>query len=258
MRTNKVLILCVSFVLILVAVGLIWSMSGNSGKASAAGDGDVEEQTTGPMEWANTGPMNLGKYIGQVAYNEAEDSYSLQLRGARFPFKASPVMAQQVRLEAKGKDALEKNTALLYGVLGPDVAYATLLINPDEEDEVMPGVIDIARYMRMVNPEKFAGSAYTKPGGRMEESAVKGSQIQSLEDATSQTPIVQIRGPKSGATETRVAILGDGKVVVEGETYEDLYLAADLVGITLLKMLCGSADCPDAAACATGGDCGCG
>ncbi len=30
------------------------------------------------------------------------------------------------------------------------------------------------------------------------------------------------------------------------------------VGITLLKMLCGSSECPDAAACATGGNCGCG
>ncbi len=48
-----------------------------------------------------------------------------------------------------------------------------------------------------------------------------------------------------------------GKVVVEGKTYEELYKAADLICITLLKMLCGSPDCPNAAACATGGDCGC-
>ena len=213
MKSNKVLILCVSFFFVFLAVGLAWLLSGNSGKATAAEDGDVAERTTGPMEWTNTGPMNLGKYIGQVAYNEGEDSYSLQLRGARFPFKASPILAQQVELEAKGENALEKNTALLHGVLGPEVDHVTLLIDPDEEDEVMPGVIDIARYMRMVNPAKFAGFAYTKPGGKMEESVVKGSEIQALKDATSQTPIVQIMGPKSGATDTKVAVVGDGMIV---------------------------------------------
>lgn len=263
MRNKKSIILVSSMLAILVflIVSMIWVMSGNPGRATVEESEWVDraERTTGLMEWQNTGPMNMGKFIGQVAYNEEKDSYSLQLRGARFPFKASPIQAQQVKLEAEGKTVLEKNTSLLYGILGPDVEYATLLINPDEEDEVMPAITDIARYIQMVNSAKFAGVAYTKPGGKLERSVAKGSQIQALDkDATSQTPIVQIKGPKSGATETRVVVVGGGKVIVEGETYEELYKAADLVGITLLKMLCGSSECPDANACATGGSCGCG
>ena len=69
---------------------------------------------------------------------------------------------------------------------------------------------------------------------------------------------ILIKGPKSGAKKTRVSVIGGGKVIVEGKTYEELYKAADLICITLMKMLCGSSDCPDAAACATGGNCGCG
>ena len=92
----------------------------------------------------------------------------------------------------------------------------------------------------------------------MEDAASRGPQIQALKDAKPETPIIQIKGPGSGASKTRVAVLGDGKVVVEGKTYEELNKAAGLLSITLLKMLCGSSDCPDAAACATGGACGCG
>ncbi len=253
-RKSTILVLGASLLFIILAVGMIWLISGSPGDATAS-----EELATGPMEWVSTGPMNMGKFIGQVAYDEEKDSYSLQLRGARFPFKASPIQAQQVKLEAEGKDVLEKNTALLYGIVGPDVSHATLLINPDEEDEVMPAAADIARYIQIVNPEKFAGIAYTKPGGKLENSVKNGSVIQALDkDATSETPVIQIKGPKSGATKTEVTVIGDGKVIVEGKTYEDLYKAAGLVGITLLKMLCGSSECPDASACATGGGCGCG
>ncbi len=258
MNSNTILILAVAFFLIFMAVGLIWVLSGNPGKATAAESGELAGQATGMMDWQNTSPMNVGKFIGQVAYSEEKEMYSLQLRGARFPFKASPILAQEVELDAKGKNTLEKNTALIHTILGPDVSYATLLINPDEEEEVMPAAVDIARYMQMVNSSKFAGVAYTKPGGKMEQSVAKGSQIQAFQDATSMTPIVQIKGPKSGATQTKVSVIGDGKVVVEGKTYEDLYKSAGLVGITLMKMLCGSSDCPDASSCATGGSCGCG
>lgn len=214
---------------------------------------------TGSMLWQGTGPMSLGTFPGQVIYDEEKELYLLELRGARFPFKASPIKAQTVPLEAKGKNALEKNTALLYGVLGEDVMHTTLLINPDEETEVMPAAADIARYMQIVNPSKFNGIAYTKSGGKLKKTVSKGSQIQSLKkDAKSGTPVIQIKGPKSGAEKTRVAVMDDGKVIVEGKTYEELYTAADLLCITLLEMLCGSADCPDPAACASGGDCGCG
>jgi hypothetical protein len=140
----------------------------------------------------------------------------------------------------------------------PKTSHVTLLINPDEEDEVTQVGIEMARYIQMVSSAKFAGVAYTKPGGKVEESVKEGPQIQTLEDATSITPQILIRGPKSGATRTKVSVLGDGKVIVEGKTYEDLYKAAGLVGISLLKMLCGDSDCPDASSCATGGDCGCG
>lgn len=206
----------------------------------------------------NTGPMSLGKFFGQVTYDKEKDYYFLELRGARFPFKSSPIEAQDVLLEAPGKSELEKNTSLLYGILGKEVSHATLLIDPNEEDEVMPAATDLARYIQIANRRKFAGLAYTKPGGKLNRSVVRGSQIQALKDATTKTPIIQIKGPKSGAKNTKVSVIGDGKVVVEGKTYEDLYKAADRICITLIKMLCGSSDCPDAAACATGGDCGCG
>jgi hypothetical protein len=205
-----------------------------------------------------TGPMRLGKFFGQVVYNHEKDLYFLELRGVRFPFKSSPIEAQDVLLEASGKTDLEKNTSLLYGVLGKKVVHATLLIDPNEEDEVMPAVADLARYIQIANRSKFAGIAYTKSGGKLKRSIAKGPQIQALEDATAKTPIVLIKGPKSGAKKTRVVATEGGKVIVEGKTFEDLYKAADRICITLIKMLCGSSDCPDAGACATGGSCGCG
>jgi len=257
-KSNTILILAVSFFLVFLAVGLIWLMSGSPGTATAAEKEDVSERTTGMMEWQNTSPMNMGKFIGQVAYSEEKEMYFLQLRGARFPFKASPILAQEVELDAKGDNILEKNTALLHGILGPKTSHVTLLMNPDEEDEVTSVGIEMARYIQMVNSAKFAGVAYTKAGGKMEQSVKEGLQIQTLEDATTMTPKILIKGPKSGATRTRVSVLGDGKVIVEGKTYEDLYKAAGLVGISLLKMLCGDSDCPDASSCATGGECGCG
>ncbi len=258
MKSNTVLILAVSFFVVFLVVGMVWLTSGSPDEATAAESGDMAEQDTGMMDWQNTSPMNMGKFIGQVAYSEEKEMYSLQLRGARFPFKGSPILAQEVELDAKGKNTLEKNTALLHGILGPETSHVTLLMNPDEEDEATPAAVDIARYIQMVNSAKFAGTAYIKTGGRMEQSVTKGPQIQTLEDATVMTPKILIKGPKSGATKTRVSVLDDGKVIVEGKTYDDLYKAAGLVGISLLKMLCGSSDCPDASSCATGGSCGCG
>jgi hypothetical protein len=205
-----------------------------------------------------TGPMNVGRFFGQVTYDQEKDYYLLELRGVRFPFKRSPIEAQDVLLEAPGKKDVEKNTKLLYGILGKEVSYATLLINPDEEDKVMPAATDIQRYIQIANRKKFGGIAYTKPGGKLKRSVRKGPQIQALKDATSKTPIIQLKGPESGAKKTKVSVLGDGKVIVEGKTYEELNKAADRICITLIKMLCGSSDCPDAAACATGGKCGCG
>ncbi|MBW8041723.1 MAG: hypothetical protein FVQ85_17240 [Planctomycetes bacterium] len=217
-----------------------------------------KEQTAPQEKKLKTGPMNLGKFFGQVTYDQEKGYYFLELRGARFPFKSSPIEAQEVLLEAPGKKDLEKNTSLLYEILGKEVLHTTVLIDPNEEDEVMPAATDIARYIQIANRRKFAGIAYTKPGGKLKRSVVRGSQIQALKDATAKTPIVLIKGPKSGAKKTKVSVIGDGKVIVEGKTYADVYKAADLICITLLKMLCGSSDCPDAAACATGGNCGCG
>jgi len=269
MKNKKIVILVfsASFLFIAFAIGP-WLIKGKPSVAASAKEPKESEQpsaketeekkpSTGPMEWVGTGPMSLGKFIGQVVYDEEKDYYFLELRGARFPFKTSPIQAQEALLEAPGKNELEKNTSLLYGILGPEVLHATLLINPDEEDDVMPAASDIAQYIQIVNRRKFAGLAYTKPGGKLKQSVVKGSQIQALKDATSKTPIIQIKGPKSGARDTKVSVMKAGKVVVEGKTYEELYKAADLICITLLKMLCGSPDCPNAAACATGGDCGC-
>ncbi|MFQ6104630.1 MAG: hypothetical protein ACE5OP_10100 [Candidatus Glassbacteria bacterium] len=204
-----------------------------------------------------TGSMNFGRFVGKVVYDKEKSCYFLELRGARFPFKASPIEALDVELDAPGETELEKNTSLIFGILGEEVLHATLLINPDEEDEVMPAVDDIARSIQIVNRRKLAGLAYTKPGGKLKKSVLKGSQIQTLEDATSQTPIIRVKGPESGASKTGVRVRDGGKVVVEGESYDNLYKAADFIYLTLLKMLCGSPECPDAASCLTGGDCGC-
>jgi len=216
------------------------------------------DEATVEDESSQTDKIQLGMYQGRVTYDPEEDYYFIEARGARFPFKTDPREALKVPLEAPGEDILAKHSALLLGMIGKEVLHITILINPDEEDEVMPAVNDLALYLQIANPRKFAGVAYTKPGGKRENSVVKGPQIQSLDvDATPETTIVQIKGPKSGAQSMAVRVLGDGKFIIEGETYEEVYLAADFVSVTLLKMLCGSADCPDAAACATGGDCGC-
>ncbi|MFQ5906795.1 MAG: hypothetical protein ACE5JA_09515 [bacterium] len=221
--------------------------------------GGIEAGTSKTGVTRDTSKMFIGKFPGTVVYDAEQGYYFLELRGARLPFKTSPREALEVRLEARGKNIQEKNRSLLYGMLGPEVLHTTLLINPDEEDEVMPAVEDLARYIRITNPRKFAGFAYTKPGGDLKRSVVKGSQIQSFhKDASPTTPLVLIKGPKSGARSTRVRVLDGGKFVVEGETYADVTKAADFIGMTLVKMLCGSPDCPDAASCATGGDCGCG
>jgi len=234
-------------------------LSSTAAVAAQESQSATEKEQTLPTEGKQkTGPMNVGRLFGQVTYDKEQDYYFLELRGVRFPFKSSPIEAQEVKLEAPGKTDLQKNTALLYGILGKEVAYSTLLIDPNEEDEVMPAATDMARYIQVANRTKFAGIAYTKTGGKVEKSVTKGSQIQALADATVKTPIILIKGPKSGAKKTRVSAIGNGKVLVEGKTYADLYSAVDRICITLIKMLCGSADCPDAAACATGGDCGCG
>ena len=206
---------------------------------------DKKEDTLPKDKNLKTGPMNLGKFFGQVTYDKEQDYYFLELRGARFPFKSSPLEAQDILLEALGKDDLEKNTLLLYGIMGKEILNATVLIDPNEEDEVMPAAEDLARYIQIANRRKFAGIAYTKPGGKLKKSVIRGSQIQTLKDATTKTSKILLKGPKSGAKETKVSVIGDGKVIVEGKTYEELYKAADFICITLMKMLCGSSDCPD-------------
>lgn len=229
-----------------------------------------------------TGPMNFGRFMAEVVRDDTNGFYFLQLRGARLPFKASPLQAQSVDLQAPGKKPLEKNTALLYAILGREVEGAALLINPDEKDQVMPAAEDIARYVRITNPRKFAGVAYTKPDGTLQPPEAfanvaqaigqkyglqiaevqppraSANMVRTLDEATAKRPLIQLKGPKSGAIKTGVSVVGPGQIIVEGKTYEDLYTAADSIGITLLKMVCGSSECPDAAACATGGKCGCG
>ncbi|MFW6150820.1 MAG: hypothetical protein ACOC6A_04730 [Chloroflexota bacterium] len=201
--------------------------------------------------------IQLGMYKGRVSYEAEEGRYFIEAKGAKFPFRTDPREAQNVVLDAPGDDVLAKNSALLLGMLGEDVLHVTILISPDEEDLVMPAVADLAMYLQVANRSKFAGVAYTAPGGKMESSVAKGAQVQSLEGATRETPIIRIKGPDSGASSSGVRVLGGGRFIVQGKTYDEVCLAADFVSLSLLKMLCGSTDCPDAAACASGGDCGC-
>ena len=237
MKLNKIMVFCAA---ILVITGLI-----SRGWASSK-----------PQE---SDTIRLGMYEGRVIYDSEQGYYYIEARGARFPFKTNPKEALKVPLEAPGEDLLAKHSALLLGMMGKEVVHTTILFNPDEENEVMPAVRDVALYLQIVNRTKYNGLAYTKSGGKFKESARERPQIQSLDsDASPATPIIQIKGPKSGAKETVVRVLGNGRFVIEGKTNDELYRAADFVSVTLLKMLCGSTDCPDVAACATGGDCGCG
>ena len=242
------------FGLVFTIIGLFLACENYAKKDS------YKSTTTDPamaVDVKDTGDITIGKFAGQVVYDSEKELYFLELRGARLPFKTSPIEALKVKLQAPGKNDKEKNSALLLGLLGKDVLHTTILINPDEENEIEPAVSDLMLYLQMVNPRKVAGLAYTKPGGKLKQSTIKGPQIQSFEDASAQETIVLIKGPKFGAKETVVRVLGEGRFVIEGRTYEDVYKAADFVCMTLIKMLCGSPDCPDASACTTGGDCGC-
>ena len=205
-----------------------------------------------------TGPADLCLFFDQISYYKEQDYHFLELKEARFTIKSSHIDAQNVELDALGMTNLEKNTSLLCGILGKKVSSATLLINPDEEDEVMPAVNDIQRYLQISNPIKFAGITYTKPGGKVKQSVKNGPLIQTLEDATSETPIIRIKGPKSGAKKTKVSVVGGGKILVEGKTYPEVYKAAGFICITIMKMLLGTSDCPNATASAIGITCCCG
>ena len=213
----------------------------------------IEHSAVWPSEAAaaslDENTVDLGPFTGKVSYDEKEGYYFLEFRGARLPFKTHPGRALAVRLDGPGSTPKEKNTSLLYGVIGSDVSKVRLLVDPREEEQAMPAVEDLKRYINIIASNKLGDIAYTSGGGK---------QVMRLDDATVMKPIIALRGPKSGATTTAVRVLGGGRFVVEGKTYDDLYAAADLVCMTIVKMLCGSGDCPDAAACATGGSCGCG
>ena len=86
----------------------------------------------------------LGMYEGRVSYDSEKGCYFIEVRGARFPFKTDPREALKVPLEAPGEDSLAKHSALLLGMMGKKVSHTTILINPDEEDEVMPAVQIVA------------------------------------------------------------------------------------------------------------------
>lgn len=237
-------------IIIVISAYFVYSMPANNLSPE-----QPNEKTNPSSETLYTIP--LGMSTGRVTYDPKQDYFFIEVEGARLPFKTDPREALEVPFEAPGGDEKAKISALLLGMMDEDVRHVTILINPDEENEVTPAVDDLKRYVQMVNSKKYNGIAYTKSGGQLQNSVIYGGQIQSLDEATPETPIILIKGPKSGAESTRVAVLGDGKFLIEGETYEDTYKAADFVSITLVKMLCGSADCPDAASCATGGDCGC-
>jgi hypothetical protein len=210
----------------------------------------------GPADAGDT--VSLGAFNGQVSFDEEEGYYVLQLQGARLPFRTHPAEALKVHLQAPGETVKEMNQALLYGLIGPDVRRVMLLIDPREADDVRPAVEDLRRYLGIVAREKLGGIALTsEPEGGLSLADGPASVIR-LEDATPTAPSILVRGPRSGATSTAVRVRSGGRFIVEGQTYEDLCAAADFVCVNVVKMLCGSPDCPDAAACATGGSCGCG
>jgi hypothetical protein len=201
--------------------------------------------------------LSLGAFQGKVSYDEEAQHYMVEFQGARLPFKSDPRRALEVPLEAPGEGVKEKNRALLYGLMGPDVKRLTLLVDPREQKEALTAAEDLERYISIVASEKFGGIAFSSEPGDAGESGAARPPVMSLDKATAASPVLVIRGPQGGATATRVKVQPGGRFLVEGATYDGLRSAADLVCLTIVKMLCGSADCPDAAACATGGACGC-
>ncbi|MFQ5810010.1 MAG: hypothetical protein ACE5JM_10360, partial [Armatimonadota bacterium] len=205
---------------------------------------------------ADKNMVNLGALTGRVTHDAQEGVYFLELRGARLPFKAHPRRALAVTLHAPGATPSEKHKDLLYGIMGPDIRRVTVLVDPREAEETAPAVEDLQRYIGLVAQDKLGPIAYTSQ--RAKATGAVAAQVRQLTEATSQQPIILLRGPKGGATSTAVRVRGRGQFVIEGETYDAVSAAADFVCLTIVKMLCGSPDCPDAAACATGGGCGCG
>lgn len=202
--------------------------------------------------------VSLGAFKGTVSHDKEKDMYSVQLRGARLPFKADPRRASEVPLRAPGDTPKDKNRELLYGIMGPEVKGVTLVADEREKEQVKPAVEDLERYITIVAADKFKGAIYSKLDGEQAHARPEGGKPGRLEDATVNEPVVLLRGPKAGAASTGVEVRPNGQFVIEGKSYNELYAAADMVCLTIVKMLCGSPDCPDASACATGGSCGCG
>lgn len=199
----------------------------------------------------------FGPFEGKVEYDTADGYHYVKLRGVRFPLKGSPMRAQEVHLDAPGRTLLEKNTALLHSMLGPDVAVVRVAVSAEDKN-AMPAATDIARYLQMTNRRKFGGLVYLGEDEKTDKAAEAGRPTVSEGAASPKLPLVVLQGPDAGSVSTRVAVASPGVVRVEGKTYEELYDAAGRICVTLLRMLCGSSDCPDASACASGGSCGCG
>ena len=238
--------------------GTWWLLESTPRQEAAVNSPDVPAASEDSIVWPglaaaaslDENTVDLGPFTGKVSYDEKEGYYFLQFKGARLPFKTHPKRAFAVQLQAAGSTLKEKNTALLYGIMGPDTSMVTILVDRREEEQVKAAVEDLERYISIVASQKLnkKGIAYTSGGGHVAQ----------LKDATTSAPIILLRGPKSGAKSTVVRVIGNGQFVIEGKTYDDLYAAADLVCLTIVKLLCGSGACPDAGACATGGSCGCG
>ena len=55
----------------------------------------------------------------------------------------------------------------------------------------------------------------------------------SLSTGTAMHPVIFIKGPKSGAKETKVTIVAPGQIIVEGKTYDELKTASIRVGMAI-------------------------
>ena len=227
--------------------------SGSGSEPAGASCGSAGAAAVQP---AGENMVDLGALTGQVSYDDGEQLYYLEVQGARLPFAAHPRQALAVALDAAGATPAEKNNELRYGIVGPDIRRVTLLVDPREEADVTRATKDLQRYIGIVASDKLGPIAYTSPGGK--GTASSAAQVRKLTDATAQEPIILLKGPESGATSTAVRVLGQGQLVIEGETYESLNTAADLVCLTVVKMLWGGSGSGSGSGGGSGGGCGCG
>ncbi len=123
--------------------------------------------------------------------------------------------AKQVPIEG-GNEKTIQNT-----VKGGTAKDVIILVKGDESSRAVIAAM------------KVAGAIGAATRGEVKAKSALTSEI-SLSEGTVTHPIIFIKGPKSGATQTKITIVAPGQIVVEGKTYEELENAAIRAALAIL------------------------